>query len=44
MLRVMIKEINKPPKLCSIEDKLEAYQKAVDGYIEVVPIGQGSLR
>lgn len=43
MLRAMIKQINKPPKLCSIEDKLEAYQKAVDGYIEVVPIGHGVL-
>lgn len=43
MIRAVIKQINKPPKLCSIEDKLEAYQKAVDGYIEVVPIGHGVL-
>lgn len=43
MIRAVIKQINKPPKLCSIEDKLEAYQKAVDGYIEVVPVGHGVL-
>ena len=43
MIRAVIKQINKPPKLCSIEDKLEAYQKAVDGYIEVVPIGHEVL-
>ena len=43
MIRAVIKQINKPPKLYSIEDKLEAYQKAVDGYIEVVPVGCGVL-
>lgn len=42
-LRVVMVEPGKPAYETEIEDTLEAEQKAVGGYIEVVPFGDGKL-
>ncbi len=42
-LRVVMVEPGKPAYETEIENTLEAEQKAVGGYIEVVPLGDGKL-
>ena len=42
-LRVIMVEPGKPAYETEIENTLEAEQKAVGGYIEVVPLGDGKL-
>lgn len=37
-MKVIVKEVGKNPEVKEIEDKLEVYQKIVEGYIEVVPL------
>lgn len=42
-MKVLVKKVGKKPEVREIEDKLEVYQKIVDGYIEVIPFAENVL-
>lgn len=42
-MKVIIKQVNKEPEIRDIENTLEAMQKIVGGYIELVPVRTGCV-
>lgn len=42
-MKVIIKKVGKAPEIVEIENTLEAMQKVVGGYIELVPVRTGCV-
>jgi hypothetical protein len=43
LVRIIVVEPGKAPQIQEVVDQLETYQQLVDGYIEVVPMSDGTV-